>query len=208
MPLGFSEQRPRPGRIAPLAAASVLVGLTVVLAPRGGWAQSRWQMGVFPVTSFLAYTSHFGTRTGPWGQLEPHYGLDIAAPLGSPIRNWWSGVVQSVISDGACGVGLVIRSGSYEHIYCHLAGQVAGGTYRSGPVALAPGQVLRTGQLIGHVGMSGRTTGPHLHWGMRHSGRWLDPARILRAMAAARSAPTGRSSAPKATPAPRVALIP
>jgi murein DD-endopeptidase MepM/ murein hydrolase activator NlpD len=95
--------------------------------------------------------------------------------------------VQDVIHDGACGIGLVIRSGDYEHIYCHLAGHVAGGTYRSGPVALRQGQRLRTGQLIGHVGMSGRTTGPHLHWGLRHGGRWLDPALILRAMAAGRT---------------------
>lgn len=188
------------------AAVAFSGSACLLLSSSAGLAQSRWQMGVFPVTSFLAYTSHFGTRTGPWGRLEPHYGLDIAAPLGSPIRNWWAGVVQSVINDGACGVGLVIRSGNYEHIYCHLAGRVAGGTYRSGPVALAPGQVLGTGQLIGHVGMSGRTTGPHLHWGMRHSGRWLDPALILRAMAAARNSQKVRSSAPKAPPATRVAV--
>jgi murein DD-endopeptidase MepM/ murein hydrolase activator NlpD len=173
------------GGLAGVAAA--VVGLTAaLLLPSGvGLAQSRWQMGVFPVARFQAYTSHFGTRTGPWGRVEPHYGLDIAAPLGSPIRNWWAGTVQDVINNGACGVGLVIRSGDYEHIYCHLAGQVSGGTYLSGAVALRQGQRVPTGQLIGHVGMSGRTTGPHLHWGMRYAGRWLDPAKILRAMAAA-----------------------
>ena len=195
----------RRGLAAGLVAGVALAGVSV--QGGAGLAQSRWQMGVFPVTSFLAYTSHFGTRTGPWGRVEPHYGLDIAAPMGSPIRNWWAGVVQDVIHDGACGVGLVIRSGEYEHIYCHLAGQVAGGTYRSGPVALRQGQRLRTGQLIGHVGMSGRTTGPHLHWGMRHAGRWLDPAQILRAMAAGRRQPAGRVAAPKATSAPRVAVV-
>jgi murein DD-endopeptidase MepM/ murein hydrolase activator NlpD len=141
---------------------------------------------VFPVVNFAGYTSHFGFRVGPGGGREQHSGLDIAAPLGSPIRSWWGGVVSDVINDDRCGIGLVIRSGEYEHIYCHLAGQVAGGTYRSGPVTLRQGQRLRTGQLIGHVGMSGRTTGPHLHWGMRHGGRWLDPAQVLRAMAAGR----------------------
>jgi murein DD-endopeptidase MepM/ murein hydrolase activator NlpD len=65
---------------------------------------------------------------------------------------------------------------------------VSGGTYRSGPVNLRLGQRVGTGQLIGHVGLSGRTTGPHLHWGVRYGGQWLDPARVLRAMAAARSA--------------------
>ncbi|MFM2122300.1 MAG: hypothetical protein RLZZ589_737 [Cyanobacteriota bacterium] len=150
-------------------------------------AEPLWRQGVFPVASFSGYTSHFGSRIGPGGQLEPHHGLDIAAPLGSPIRNWWGGQVSEVISDGGCGLGLVIRSGPYEHIYCHLAGTVAGGVYRSGSVALAAGSPVRGGQLIGHVGLSGRTSGPHLHWGIRHGGRWLNPAAILRAMAAALS---------------------
>ena len=185
MPWACSK-RLRPA-VAAAGAAAALGVLAPLLLPSGaGRAQSRWTMGVFPVTRFVAYTSHFGSRTGPWGRLEPHYGLDIAAPMGSPIRNWWAGTVQDVINDGACGLGLVIRSGAYEHIYCHLAGQVSGGAYFSGPVALRRGQRLGTGQLIGHVGMSGRTTGPHLHWGMRHAGRWLDPAQILRAMAAGR----------------------
>ena len=45
---------------------------------------------------------------------------------------------------------------------------------------------VRSGQPIAHVGLSGSTTGPHLHWGMRFRGQWLDPARILRAMADSR----------------------
>lgn len=150
-------------------------------------AQPGWRQGVFPVVNFAGYTSHFGLRLGPGGGLESHAGLDIAAPLGSPIRSWWSGSVRDVIQDRGCGVGLVIASGPYEHIYCHLAGQVSGGVYRSGTVALAPGSTVRGGQLIGHVGLSGRSTGPHLHWAIRHGGQWLDPAGILRAMAAARS---------------------
>jgi len=73
-----------------------------------------------------ATQSHFGQRLGPGGALEPHHGIDIAAPLGSPIRNWWSGAVKELINDTACGVGLLIQSGSYEHLYCHLAGTVQG----------------------------------------------------------------------------------
>jgi murein DD-endopeptidase MepM/ murein hydrolase activator NlpD len=53
-------------------------------------------------------------------------------------------------------------------------------------VVVARGQRLQAGELIGHVGISGRTTGPHLHWGIRYRGHWLDPAAILRAMAMAR----------------------
>ncbi|MCP9771800.1 M23 family metallopeptidase [Synechococcus sp. Tobar12-5m-g] len=155
--------------------------------PDRALAEPRWRHGVFPVVQFLGYTSHFGGRIGPGGVQEHHGGLDIAAPLGSPIRGWWGGVVQAVVNDGRCGLGVVIRSGEYDHLYCHLAGQVSGRTYTSGPLRLVVGQPVRTGQVIGHVGMSGRTTGPHLHWAISYRGRWLDPGVILRAMAISRS---------------------
>ena len=179
------------------ASGIAAYGIAVFGIPASGFAQpmsqarpgqNPWRLGVFPVTVFSGYTSSFGGRTGPWGAIEPHYGLDIAAPLGSPIRNWWGGTVKEVIHDGRCGVGLVIQSGPYEHIYCHLLGSGADGVYRCGGLQLQPGQRVRTGQLIARVGMSGRTTGPHLHWGMRYGGQWLDPALILRAMARSRGA--------------------
>ena len=183
------------GSCAALVLSELLVGCLPV------WANSRWRLGAFPVASFVAYTSHYGSRFGPGGSVEPHFGLDIAAPLGSGIHSWWAGVVQEVIDDGACGVGLVIRSGPYEHIYCHLAGSGAGGVYQSESVLLQRGQGVGTGQLIGHVGLSGRTTGPHLHWGVRYQGRWLDPAQVLRAMAASRRR---LAAAPKRLSPPRV----
>ena len=172
---------------------------------RPAHARSPWTLGMFPVRQFLAFTSHYGTRVRPGGRVEPHYGLDIAAPLGSPIHSWWGGVVQDVIQDGACGVGLVIRSGAYEHIYCHLAGSGGSGVYTSGPVQLRSGQPVRTGELIGHVGLSGRTTGPHLHWGMRYRGQWLDPALILRAMIQGQQQRRNPDSASTGRSAPRVA---
>ena len=147
----------------------------------------RWRQGIFPVAQFQTYTSHYGMRRLNGGQAQVHHGLDIAAPLGSEVRSWWSGRVLEVIQDGICGNGLVIGSGAYEHIYCHLGGTVHNGKLRSGGISLQKGHPVRFGQAIGHIGMTGRTTGPHLHWGLRYGGRWLDPARILRAMAASRA---------------------
>jgi murein DD-endopeptidase MepM/ murein hydrolase activator NlpD len=159
---------------------------------RGGWLR-----GVFPVASFAGYTSPFGMRTHPLsGDQRQHYGIDIAGPLGSPVRSWWTGTVTEVISDGGCGNGLTIRSGDYEHIYCHLAGSAGGSWYRSGAVLLRVGQRVRAGHVIGHIGMSGSTTGPHLHWGLRYRGTWLDPARVLRAMAASRRGAARQEGAP------------
>jgi len=207
MPWVCSDQ-PRRRCPLPLLAKLLGAGALLALTPGSALAQGtaripvalpihhRWRLGVFPVSAFLGYTSHYGSRLGPGGSVEPHAGLDIAAPLGSPVHSWWAGVVQEVISDGACGVGLVIRSGLYEHIYCHLAGSALDEHYRSGTVSLRRGALVRGGQEIGHVGLSGRTTGPHLHWGVRYRGEWLDPARVLRAMAASRAS--------KRLPPPRV----
>lgn len=194
----------RKGRRRPSTLLLTLVGAALgVGAPVAVEARTGWLRGIFPVASFAGYTSPFGMRTHPLGgDLRPHYGLDIAAPLGSVVRSWWSGTVVEVISDGGCGNGLVIRSGPYEHLYCHLGGSTGGGVYRSGPVQLAVGQQVRAGQTIAHVGMTGSTTGPHLHWGIRYRGQWLDPARVLRAMAESR-----RRVDPNRTRLPKVGLF-
>lgn len=183
------------GRASRALALLGAVGLSLSVATPA--RASAWLYGVFPVPAFAGYTSGFGTRVHPLaGDVRPHDGLDIAAPLGSPVRSWWSGRVLEVISDRGCGNGVVIRSGDYEHLYCHLAGRAGGGRYSSGPVRLVVGDPVRRGQLIGHVGLTGSTTGPHLHWGVRYRGAWLDPARILRAMAANRSRILSRRTAP------------
>ncbi|MEB3166383.1 MAG: M23 family metallopeptidase [Cyanobacteriota bacterium] len=184
MPWVCSEtRRRRHAGLLLLSLAALLWGGSAARANPLG----RWALGSFPVVGFNGYTSPFGLRVHPIsGDLRAHEGLDIAAPLGSPVRSWWAGRIQQVLSGGGCGNGLVIVSGPYEHLYCHLGGTAAGGTYRSGRVLLRQGQWVRTGQLIGHVGLTGSTTGPHLHWGLRYRGALLDPARVLRAMAEAR----------------------
>lgn len=212
MPSGCSEAcghrarapQSRPVRSRRAAAhLSAQLALGLLLWPPGPvLAQNPWLRGQFPVPGFLGYTSHYGLRQGPSGDPESHHGLDIAAPLGSAVRSWWGGRIAEVILDQGCGIGLVVRSGAWEHVYCHLAGAVQNGTYRAEGVELAAGQRVRLGQLIGRVGVSGRTTGPHLHWGLRYNGRWLDPAMILRAMAAARL-----QRAPNGPPEPRVGLF-
>lgn len=171
------------------------------LAPGPGRADDPWGRGQFPVPVFLGYTSHYGVRSGPSGAPELHQGLDIAAPFGSPVRSWWGGRVAQVIDDQRCGLGVVVRSGAWEHLYCHLAGAVHQGVYRTEGVQLAAGASVRPGQVIGRVGVSGRSTGPHLHWALRYGDRWLDPALILRAMAEAR-----RRGTPNVPPEPRVGL--
>ena len=152
-------------------------------------AVGSWQKASFPVENFQAYTSPFGYRQSPdSGDLQFHYGLDIAAPLGSYVRNWWPGQVIEVSDNSACGASVVVQSGDWTHIYCHMQGNVGmeqGRRFfrdREGGPQIWEGQQISSGTIIGRVGMTGRTTGPHLHWGLKFRGSWVDPALVLRAM--------------------------
>lgn len=155
-----------------------------------------WRGASFPVENFQAYTSAFGYRQSATGgsNREFHYGLDLAAPNGSYIRSWWAGKVVELTDNTNCGTSVVIESGSWTHIYCHMQGQVEvrqSQRYlvdREGGIQLQEGQQIETGMRIGRVGMTGRTTGPHLHWALKHRGRWVDPGQVLRAMRSASGA--------------------
>jgi murein DD-endopeptidase MepM/ murein hydrolase activator NlpD len=148
-----------------------------------------WTRASFPVEDFQTYTSPFGYRSDPYsGNSRFHYGLDLAAPNGSYIRNWWGGEVLWVEDQGACGTSVAVKSGDWTHIYCHMHGHVEGSgsnktmVDRNGGIQLRAGQTVPAGARIGRVGMTGRTTGPHLHWGLKYQDNWVDPALVLRAM--------------------------
>jgi murein DD-endopeptidase MepM/ murein hydrolase activator NlpD len=84
---------------------------------------------------------------------------DIAAPLGAPLYALADGILLSVVDDGRCGTGLVLRTlDGLEWVYCHLS-------YRD--PGLEEGSVVSAGQWVGLVGSTGHSTGPHLHLGLR-----------------------------------------
>ena len=148
-----------------------------------------WEKGSFPVENFQSYTSPFGYRISPVnGQRQFHNGLDLAAPRGSYIRNWWGGKVTALSDNTACGTSMTIQSGAWQHVYCHMEGYVenhSNGTYlldRDGGIQIALGQDIPVGARIGRIGMTGRTTGPHLHWVLKHNGSYVDPALVLKEM--------------------------
>lgn len=151
---------------------------------------NSWSRASFPVENFQHYSSPFGYRRSATGGAgwEFHSGLDLAAPQGSYVRSWWTGRVLKVADRDNCGTHIVIQSGPWEHVYCHMQGQV--GTQgnnrymldRQGGILIWEGQTINSGTRIGRVGMTGRTTGPHLHWGLKYGNNYVDPALVLRAM--------------------------
>lgn len=179
----------------------ILVSLTTILPSSSNTVKAvennstllatnnTWSSASFPVERFQSYTSPFGYRRSPsrrgW---EFHNGLDIAAPQGSYIRNWWGGTVIKVGDRGACGTHIIVKSGNWRHSYCHMKGRVQksnGRLYmidRAGGIKIAKGQQIPTGARIGRIGMTGRTTGPHLHWVLRYGNNYVDPGQVLKAM--------------------------
>ena len=153
-------------------------------------SRNTWRGASFPVENFRGYSSPFGYRRSATGgsNWEFHGGLDLAAPQGSYIRSWWAGKVVKVADKSACGTHIIIQSGQWEHKYCHMKGHVektGSDRYlvdREGGLQIQEGQVLGAGTRIGRVGMTGRTTGPHLHWGLKYGNNYVDPALVLRAM--------------------------
>ena len=154
---------------------------------------SSWQQASFPVENFQAYTSGFGYRTHPvTGETSFHQGLDLAAPLGSYVRSWWAGKIVELSDHTACGTMIQIQSGKWTHIYCHLMGSIENTPHgkalvdRNGGIVLYQGQTVASGVRIGRIGMTGRTTGPHLHWALKYNGKYINPAIVLRQMFAQR----------------------
>jgi murein DD-endopeptidase MepM/ murein hydrolase activator NlpD len=97
----------------------------------------------------------------------PHNGVDFAAPIGAPVYATAAGVVESAGNGGACGNMVEIaHTGGITSVYCHLSRFAAG---------LHAGQRIESRQLIAYVGQTGRVTGPHLHFGIKKNGVFIDP---------------------------------
>jgi murein DD-endopeptidase MepM/ murein hydrolase activator NlpD len=114
-------------------------------------------------------TSSFGWRMHPLLRfVRLHKGLDIGAPHGAPIYAVLDGVVQ------AAG-----RAGGYGNfVKLSHAGGIGSGYGHMSRFAVRPGQRVRQGQVIGYVGSTGISTGPHLHWEVWRNGQAINPKSI------------------------------
>lgn len=116
----------------------------------------------WPLTGRI--TSPFGPRGG-----RTHAGLDIAVPIGTPVRAVKAGTVQSAGAASGYGIAVYLEHGGGESTrYGHL----------SKPLVRA-GQQVASGEQIALSGNSGRSTGPHLHLEIRRNGRAVDPLPLL-----------------------------
>jgi len=133
-----------------------------------GVAAPRTQASVpssMPLQGFVM-TSDYGTRTHPiLGGRRNHKGIDLAAPTGTPVYASADGLVSRAEPYSTYGNYIQIEhGGELQTRYAHLSGY-----------AVMAGQSVRKGDLIGYVGSTGRSTGPHLHYEVRVAGEAVDP---------------------------------
>ena len=103
-------------------------------------------------------------------KVQPHTGIDYAAPKGTPVMTIGDGVVTSMKYEGAGGNTIRIRHNSvYSTAYLHLSGYAKG---------VKVGQRVRQGQVIGYVGSTGRSTGPHLDFRVWRNGSAINPLKM------------------------------
>jgi murein DD-endopeptidase MepM/ murein hydrolase activator NlpD len=99
--------------------------------------------------------------------IMPHNGVDFAAPSGAPVYATAAGTVLSAGNGGPCGnMVQIAHAGEITSVYCHLSRFAPG---------LHAGQHVESRQLIAYVGQTGRVTGPHLHFGIKKNGVFVDP---------------------------------
>lgn len=116
-------------------------------------------------------SSGFGKRLHPiLGYTAMHRGVDFAAPAGTPIYAAGDGVVTTAEFHGAYGKYVQIRhAGAYATAYAHLSRFAK---------TVAPGKRVRQGDVIGYVGSTGRSTGPHLHYEILIAGKQTNPLKV------------------------------
>jgi murein DD-endopeptidase MepM/ murein hydrolase activator NlpD len=118
-------------------------------------------------------TSSFGQRIDPVlhnGEGEFHTGIDISAPVGTPVRATADGTVRSAEVQNGYGRQVIIDHGNnLETCYAHLSG-----------FTVMAGQTVVRGQVIGYVGLTGRVTGANLHYEVRVHNTPVNPHRYMR----------------------------
>ena len=124
---------------------------------------------IYPVPGNVRISSGFGMRTDPFtGRPAFHNGIDIPLRTGTPVRATGNGYCRQTGADSLLGVYVIINhNDEYESIYGHLSS-----------ASIRAGEKVKSGEIIGISGNTGRSTNPHLHYQVNHRGLPVDPVSL------------------------------
>ena len=122
---------------------------------------------IWPCPSSSRITSAFGSRTSPTeGASSNHKGIDIGASTGSNILAAADGTVSIATYSYSAGNYIMLNhGGGVTTVYMHCSS-----------LLVSPGETVKKGQVIAKVGSTGYSTGPHLHFGIRYNGSYVNPS--------------------------------
>jgi len=127
---------------------------------------------IYPVNN-KRITSNYGVREDPVnpvaGQMTFHRAVDLAGKMGDPVKAALKGTVLHVDNNRNLGNFIILKHGEYQTLYAHLSA-----------VLVKKGETVNQGQLIGKVGETGYTTGPHLHFEVFRNGVRINPLELLK----------------------------
>lgn len=137
---------------------TLLIPRAKTLASRGG---SRQLHLMKPVSGILS--SPYGSR---WGRI--HWGIDLAAPYGTPVKAAKDGLVIYAGWRGGYGLLVILQHGPFRTYYGHMS-----------QTFVQPGKQVSQGEIIGRVGSSGRSTGSHLHFELEVLKKKINPVKFF-----------------------------
>jgi len=151
------------------ASSVSVVNSSLTLTPEPALADSEFTPSLWPVVGHL--TAGFGERLDPFsGEGAFHTGVDISSQYGTAVRATADGMVIGAEEHVGYGRLVVLDHGfGVTTFYGHLSA-----------FNVTPGQRVNRGDVIGYVGVSGRSTGPHVHYEVRINGAPVNPMRYLR----------------------------
>lgn len=126
---------------------------------------------ISPLSASYRISSYYGTRADPFtGVTSSHTGIDLAVAKGTPIRASKGGTVITAGWSNTYGNYVIIsHSGGYQTLYAHMT-----------KYTVKKGQVVNQGELIGYVGSTGYSTGPHLHFSVYKNGNLVNPLTVVK----------------------------
>ncbi len=178
------------GQLAMAPATSPAVGSTLTqISPRVSaptFAPTKVSIPSRNPLDGATMTSSFGMRVHPiLGVRRGHKGIDLAMPIGTPVYATADGVISKAERFSSYGLYISIEhGGNIQTRYGHLS-----------RLSVASGQKVRKGDLIGYVGSTGRSTGPHLHYEVRIAGTAVNPIPYMNGNAVARPAVSSPTAA-------------
>jgi murein DD-endopeptidase MepM/ murein hydrolase activator NlpD len=141
--------------------------------PAMAFADSNYTPSIWPIMGHI--TDSFGERLDPFsGEGAFHTGVDVAADYGEAVHVTADGVVTSAETHSGYGRVIVVEHGfGITTLYAHLSSY-----------AVVPGTHVRRGEVIGYAGISGRSTGPHVHYEVRVNNAPVNPWRYMKTLPA------------------------